>query len=512
MAFITGDRVKETSSSTGTGDFTLDGAASGFKAFGDVAGIGDTVYYAIYQEAAGDFEVGIGSLPVSTSTLQRDTVLSSSNADALVNFGVGGKVVFITAPAEKIIQYDNSNNLTLSGATFDTDFSSNITLDAGGSIFLQDSGSTQLTVSNGGVVNNSGFLWATTGEITPTVSPFSEYIAIGPDQGGDWGYVYAGLDDFLHIGNNRAGVSVDVGSIGDFKVTNNATTSLIEADLGSVRLYDGGSLKLQTTSVGVSVTGSVTASSASISGTVFADSLDMNDNEDIRLGTGDDTLMYFDGTHYIHNQVAGNIRFQANGTDTVSILPAGDVYPGTTGTQDLGSTGLRWNIAYVNNLNIGDTVNYRVLESQKFFDAVNQSVTGAGPVNSVSQVYTPRADTNYLTINCFYTGRYLENSDDPGFYVQLQYLNSSGVWTNFPGQTTDSGVIRGRWADRGTANYVQATVALSTDYELISSILDNTGNGTVTFRTTSTGLGGTATATITLYQAEFNVSEARMGS
>lgn len=373
MAWITADRVKETSTTTGTGDFTLDGAASGFKAFGDVCSIGDYVYYAIYQEAAGDFEVGIGILTGATSNLERFGVISSSNSDALVNFGVGGKVVFLTAPAAKLLQQDIFGNLTvpggdvtLTGADFDTDFSGSIILDAGGSIYLQDSGVTQLSVSNSGVINESDFLWATTAERFATMIPTSDSVVIGPSSSGDWGFIYAGTDDFLHIGNNRAGVSIDIPSSGDFKVTRTLSASLIEADGVSTRLYDNGILSLTTLGSGVSVAGQITASSASISGTVFADALDMNDNEEIKLGTGDDTVIDFDGTNYVHNQIAGNIKFQNNGTDAVIIDSSGIVTPGANGTQDLGSAALRWRDIYTSDLNLSNGIgDYTVVEGEE---------------------------------------------------------------------------------------------------------------------------------------------------
>lgn len=97
-AFIAGDRAKETTTSTGTGNVTLAGAASGFIAFSSIPGIlsGDVVAYAIV--GATEWEVGIGSWRTG-SILNRDRVLTSSNAGALVNFSAGTKDVFNTLPA-----------------------------------------------------------------------------------------------------------------------------------------------------------------------------------------------------------------------------------------------------------------------------------------------------------------------------------------------------------------------------------------------------------------------------
>ena len=95
MALVINDRVKETSTSTGTGTFDLDGAVTGFETF--VAGIatGNTTYYTIFNQGTTEWEVGLGTLSTSTN-LERDTILSSSNSDAVVDFASGTKDVFCT--------------------------------------------------------------------------------------------------------------------------------------------------------------------------------------------------------------------------------------------------------------------------------------------------------------------------------------------------------------------------------------------------------------------------------
>jgi hypothetical protein len=102
MPLVLKDRVKESSTTTGTGTLTLGGAASGFQSFA-VIGNGNTTYYAIVDSASGDFEVGIGTYTSSGTTLSRDTVLESSNAGALVDFAAGSKDVFVTYPAERSV-------------------------------------------------------------------------------------------------------------------------------------------------------------------------------------------------------------------------------------------------------------------------------------------------------------------------------------------------------------------------------------------------------------------------
>ena len=103
MAFVVKDRVKVTSTTTGTGTFTLGAAAvGGFQDF-SVIGDGNTTYYTITDSTASAFEVGIGTYTASGTTLSRDTVLDSSNAGALVNFAAGTKDVFVAYPAERAV-------------------------------------------------------------------------------------------------------------------------------------------------------------------------------------------------------------------------------------------------------------------------------------------------------------------------------------------------------------------------------------------------------------------------
>ena len=119
MALIVADRVKEVTTTTGTGTYTLGGAVDGFQAFSAVTVDTDTVYYAITDDT--DWEVGIGTIGGTQTTLARTTILSSSNAGSAVNWGAGTKNIFLTYPAEKAVYEDASgnvdvpNNLTVGG-------------------------------------------------------------------------------------------------------------------------------------------------------------------------------------------------------------------------------------------------------------------------------------------------------------------------------------------------------------------------------------------------------------
>ena len=101
MAFILNDRVKEITTTNGNGVITLGGAVTGFESFGTGIGNSNSTYYAIVHQTANEWEVGIGDLNGSSTTLTRTQVISSSNSDAAVSFSAGTKDVFCTLPASK---------------------------------------------------------------------------------------------------------------------------------------------------------------------------------------------------------------------------------------------------------------------------------------------------------------------------------------------------------------------------------------------------------------------------
>ncbi len=151
MAFVVNDRVKETSTTTGTGTLSLAGAVSGFQTF--VAGIGNSnvTYYAIVNDSGTEFEIGIGTVTdASPDTLSRTTILESSNSDSAVDFSAGTKTVFCTLPASKAVFEDNNNDVTLPD---------DLTLGSDGAIinFGADSDTNFTHVADTGITTNRDF-------------------------------------------------------------------------------------------------------------------------------------------------------------------------------------------------------------------------------------------------------------------------------------------------------------------------------------------------------------------
>ena len=104
MAFVVSDRVREVTTSVGIGPVTPSGAYTGYTSFSAAIGAGNSTYYTVSFDSAGEWEVGVGTF--NGTTLSRDLVLTSSNSNLIVNFSVGSKEVFCTLPAERAV-YNN---------------------------------------------------------------------------------------------------------------------------------------------------------------------------------------------------------------------------------------------------------------------------------------------------------------------------------------------------------------------------------------------------------------------
>lgn len=115
MALVVKDRVRENSTTTGTGSLTLSGAVTGFQTFSTAIGNGNTTYYAIVSGS--EWEVGLGT--VSAGALSRDTVLSSSTGSK-VSFSAGTKDVFCTYPSNKSVYRNGSDVAVLSSTDITT--------------------------------------------------------------------------------------------------------------------------------------------------------------------------------------------------------------------------------------------------------------------------------------------------------------------------------------------------------------------------------------------------------
>jgi hypothetical protein len=153
MALVLKDRVKETTSTTGTGAISLGGAVANFQAFSAVLSDADTTYYAIIDVTNSDYEIGLGTYSSGGNTLARTTILESSNGGSAVSFGAGTKNVFIAYPAEKSVYLDDSNQLVIN-STAVTSTPAELNLVDGSSA--------------GTIVNSKAVVYGASGEVNAT--------------------------------------------------------------------------------------------------------------------------------------------------------------------------------------------------------------------------------------------------------------------------------------------------------------------------------------------------------
>ena len=153
MALVLKDRVKETTTTTGTGSFALAGAVTGYDSFGQI-GTGNTTYYAVYLDGGSEWEVGIGTY-TAPSTLSRDTILASSNSGSVVTFSAGQKTIWCDYPAGKAAFQNASGVVNAPTFTASTAVKSpyfDATTSAGGA--LRNSGGTNQIQWGAGGGNN----------------------------------------------------------------------------------------------------------------------------------------------------------------------------------------------------------------------------------------------------------------------------------------------------------------------------------------------------------------------
>ena len=119
MALVIADRVKDSTTTTGTGTITLSGTApTGYQNF-SVSGNGNTTYYCIAGQGTNEWEVGVGTYTSSGTTLARTTVLANSSASqpTALTFSAGTKDVFVTYPSEYSAYTGGNQGIVLNNTT-----------------------------------------------------------------------------------------------------------------------------------------------------------------------------------------------------------------------------------------------------------------------------------------------------------------------------------------------------------------------------------------------------------
>lgn len=273
MALVVDDRIKETTTTTNTGSYSLAGAVTGFQSFSDGVGSGNTTYYCCTDGT--DYEIGLGTL--SGTTLARTTILESSNSNTAVSWSAGSKDIFCTLPASKALIKDASNHVKFA----DTE---KLIFGDGNDAEIYHSGAHTYIQSNG------------TGNL---------YIR---DQG-----------------------SGDLKLEGSTYITLQSATNenyLVATANGAVTLYYDALGKVATTSTGIEVFGSTVDNGATHDGDVTftgtsynavwdksANALEFADNAEATFGTGSDLQIYHNGSNSFIENITGNLYIRQSADD-----------------------------------------------------------------------------------------------------------------------------------------------------------------------------------------------------
>jgi hypothetical protein len=267
MALIVADRVQETSTTTGTGNFTLGGAVTGFQAFSSVLASADTTYYTIADQGGANWEVGLGTF-TSPSTLARTTILSSSNAGSAVNFTAGTKSVFVTYPASRSVLSNSSGVVPVpAGGT------GAATLTANNVLLGNGTGAVQFVApsTNGNVLTSNGTTWTST---APAVGPASYTRTAFTATGGQTTFTVSYVVGAVQVYVNGALLNS-----ADYTASNGTSVVLASAclsgDIVEFIAISGGTLALTTITVGTTAlsggsTGRVLYDNAGLVGEIAA--------------------------------------------------------------------------------------------------------------------------------------------------------------------------------------------------------------------------------------------------
>lgn len=280
MALVLNDRVKETTTTTGTGTVNLGGAETGFETFVAGVGNGNTTYYCI--TAGAEFEVGLGTVTdASPDTLSRTTILSSSNSDSAVDFSAGTKDVFCTLPASKAVFEDASSNVTLPGIITAVGTSVFTNLDISGDVDVDGTLEADAMTLNSTAITTTATL--DTGISNNNVPKFTSGVAD---------------DDFLRVngtaieGRSASEVLSDIGASAAAGSSSIVTTGAL--DSGSITSGFG---TINNGSSTITTTGAITG------GSLVADNITI-DGTEIDLSSGNLTI-----------DVAGDIALDCGGGD-----------------------------------------------------------------------------------------------------------------------------------------------------------------------------------------------------
>ena len=349
MALVINDRVKETSTTTGTGTLNLSGAVTGFETF--VAGVGDgnTTYYAIVNRDADEWEVGLGTVTdASTDTLARTTVITSSNSDSATDFSAGTKDVFVTLPASKAVFEDASSDVTLPndlilgsdssvlkfGADSDTTLThtdgTGLTLNSTNKLLFRDTG----LYINSSTDGQLDIVADTEVQIAATTIDINGAVALNGAITGATNITLSGELD---------AATLDISGNADIDGTLEADAITVDGTALATFIRDtvGTNMVSSNTETGISVTYDTTNDNLDFAIAAAQTTITSLLATDIKIGEDDETKIDF--------ETADEIHFYAANVEQVYL--GDNIFgPQSDSDVDLGSTGVRWKDAFVDTI------------------------------------------------------------------------------------------------------------------------------------------------------------------
>jgi hypothetical protein len=492
MALVLKDRVKEQTTTTGTGSVTLGGAVSGFEAFSAV-GDGNTTYYAIVHQTADEWEVGLGTYTAAGTLLSRDTILESSNSDAAVVFSAGTKDVFVTYPSDKAVYADAAGEVSVTRATSAT-FATSAT-EAATAIFA-----TSATNATNAVNVDGGTVSSTDGTFNTLIVVTSASVGGGFNVGGNIQLQGAILMDDGNVIMTRDGTS--------FRMVTNASLpiEMRTVDAQPVIIKTTNTERMRITSAGlVGIGTTAPASALTVSdGTIssltpfggtdlFLDSIGSNYLQ-FGSGTSSSPAIYFgdsadgDVGGIIYAHAFNAMSFRTNAAERMRIDTSGNVVVGTT-TADAAVTVYK-------NADSLDGVSIRQ-DSAGSSAGARLKLGNNSDARDAEIVLTGSGNSSYAGAR---TLNFVSNIGGFGFYrgyttpVATMVLNSSGnvgIGTSSPSYTLEvAGTSRNRTAVAGSiSHFVETTDTGASSFTQLG-VSTNAGSLTMQLGTTAGGPTG----------------------
>lgn len=366
MALVVKDRVKETTSTTGTGTLTLGGAVTGFQTFTSVLSNSDTTYYAIFESSTGQFEVGLGTFTSSGTTLARTTILESSNSGNAINLTAGSADVFITQPAEKAVYLDSSGHIAAADGRNVTNVAASTAAtlatarDIGGVSFNGSASINLPGVNTSGNQDTSGNAATATTAGTVTTAAQTNITSLGT-------LTTLTVDDITINGStisDGGDLDIDVGGQISLDSSNNGYVRLKDDGTQYGLFYKSGNDFMIYSSVSdgdMNFTGNDNGSfftaltlDMSDAGTAtFNHDIKLGDNSKALFGAGSDLEVFHDGSHsYISDQGTGALKLKgddirledASGNNIIKAVGSGSAELYESGNKKLETTSTGINV------------------------------------------------------------------------------------------------------------------------------------------------------------------------